>query len=367
MPAPKMLSGLPKPLLFGLYGAIGGLLGALLFGEPVWALLKPPPPLPPDPQVAVSASATVQVYAKSENTFPVRIVRERFEGQVTVTFATPPAFKIAPLTIAADKTEGIATITVDASATPGETPLLLTAQGSNGVSSSSSIKVQVLPTPPPPPALAVAVPPTLAVYKKGTGRFTVSVARRGYDGPISVVVENLPEGVKAAPATIPEEGTETDVTLTAADTTALGTAPLTVSVEATTGKLKAATPTQLIVSNPPIAPVDIVFVLDVTASMQWAIDDLKNGIGKFADTLTKNQLNFRLGLVTFRDLSRPDESVDVIEFKPREVFTNDAKVVPRGHGHSRHPAAATFPKAASKASSRRRRCRIARVRRGFCC
>ena len=28
MPAPKFLSGLPKPVLFGLYGAIGGLVGA---------------------------------------------------------------------------------------------------------------------------------------------------------------------------------------------------------------------------------------------------------------------------------------------------------------------------------------------------
>ena len=31
MPAPKLLSGLPKPVLFGLYGAIGGLLGATAY------------------------------------------------------------------------------------------------------------------------------------------------------------------------------------------------------------------------------------------------------------------------------------------------------------------------------------------------
>ena len=38
MPAPKFLSGLPKPVLFGLYGAIGGLIGALVFkvsGAPI--------------------------------------------------------------------------------------------------------------------------------------------------------------------------------------------------------------------------------------------------------------------------------------------------------------------------------------------
>ena len=41
MPAPKMLAGLPKPVLFGLYGAVGGLIGALFFGELIWYALKP--------------------------------------------------------------------------------------------------------------------------------------------------------------------------------------------------------------------------------------------------------------------------------------------------------------------------------------
>jgi hypothetical protein len=69
------------------------------------------------------------------------------------------------------------------------------------------------------------------------------------------------------------------------------------------------------VQAPPIAPVDVVFVLDVTRSMQWAIDDLKNGIGTFADTLAKNQLDFRLGLVTFQDITNPDEKVRVVTFR----------------------------------------------------
>ena len=328
MPAPKLLSGLPKPLLFGLYGAVGGLLGALLFGELIWSLLKPPAALPPAPQVAVSASATVQVYANSENTFPVRIVRERFEGPVNVNFGNvPAAFSISPVTIPADKTEGLATIAVNASAARGESTLSVTAQATDkAVTASSEFKVAVLPTPLPPPAIAVAVPPNISVYKKGTGKFTVSVARRGYDGPIAVAVGPLPDGVVAAPATIPEDRTETEVTLTATDSVSLGITKLTVSLDAAAARLKAEAPTQLAVSSPPIAPVDIVFVLDVTSSMQWAIDDLKNGIGKFADTLAKNQINFRLGLVTFRDLSVANETVDVIEFKDKEVFTGDGVV-----------------------------------------
>ncbi|MCE9561591.1 MAG: VWA domain-containing protein [Planctomycetes bacterium] len=330
MPAPKMLSGLPKPLLFGLYGAVGGLFGALIFGELIWSLLKPPPALPAAPQVAVSASATVQVYPKSENVFPVQIVRERFDASVTVQFGLlPVGMSISPITFAPGQTTAQATVTTTSAVSPGEYKLSLTADANvdaKPVTAANDFKVVVLQTPAPPPALAVAVPPNLSVYKKGTGKFTVSVARRSYNGPVAVTVAPLPAGVTAAPATIPADATDTEVTLTATDAAALGSATLTVSAEAGAAKLKAEASTLLAVSSPPVAPVDIVFVLDVTASMQWAIDDLKNGIGKFAGTLAKNQVNFRLGLVTFRDISIAGETVDVIEFKDKEVFTADGAV-----------------------------------------
>ena len=72
MPAPAFLAGLPKPILFGLYGAIGGLVGAVLLGEPAWYALKPPLAVAP-PQVAVGASSSVKVYPKTENRLVVRI------------------------------------------------------------------------------------------------------------------------------------------------------------------------------------------------------------------------------------------------------------------------------------------------------
>src|SRR5262245_55689662 len=111
MPAPKMLSGLPKPVLFGLYGAIAGPIGALA-REPLWHLLQPPPAAPPQPQLAVSASATVQVYPNSENTFAVQIARERFDTPVTVKFSgLPNGITIAPVTIPAGTTKAPATVT----------------------------------------------------------------------------------------------------------------------------------------------------------------------------------------------------------------------------------------------------------------
>jgi hypothetical protein len=39
MPAPKFLASLPKPLLFGLYGALGGFVGATFVAEPIYSVM----------------------------------------------------------------------------------------------------------------------------------------------------------------------------------------------------------------------------------------------------------------------------------------------------------------------------------------
>ena len=67
MPAPKLLAALPKPILFGLYGAAGGLLGALVFGELLWYLLRPPvaTAAAPEPRVAVAVARDVEVFVEA--------------------------------------------------------------------------------------------------------------------------------------------------------------------------------------------------------------------------------------------------------------------------------------------------------------
>src|SRR4051812_41549743 len=90
MPAPKFLSGLPKPVLFGLYGAVGGLLGALVFGELLFRLLEPPKR---GGQIAVAASPEVQLLAgkPNRNTFGVEVARSpEYDGPVTVRFEGLP-------------------------------------------------------------------------------------------------------------------------------------------------------------------------------------------------------------------------------------------------------------------------------------
>ncbi|MCE9564091.1 MAG: VWA domain-containing protein [Planctomycetes bacterium] len=251
MPAPKALSMLPKPILFGLYGAIGGLLGALVFGEILWWVLKPPAAVAslPEPRVAIAASKDVEVFVEGRNSFPVQIARADFEGPVTVRFDDlPTGVTASPVNIPADKTEG------------------------------------------------------------------------------EVVVM----GGRAAPVT-------TKTAKLVAEATANGktaSADAAVSVK---------------VWDPPRPQADIVFVLDVTSSMQWAIDDLKNGIGKFADTLAKARIDYRLGLVAFRDVTVKGEKVEVVEFNTGDVFTADGTVFREKVGTFRASGGGDIPESSLEA------------------
>src|SRR5262249_28708143 len=113
MPAPKFLSGLPKPVLFGVYGAVGGLLGALVFGEPLYRVLEPPK-TEEGPHTAVAASPEVQLLAgkPNSNTFGVEVARsEDYDGPVTVRFeGLPEGVTAKPVAIAKGETKGTATI-----------------------------------------------------------------------------------------------------------------------------------------------------------------------------------------------------------------------------------------------------------------
>lgn len=322
MPAPSFLAGLPKPILFALYGAIGGLLGAIVLGEPAWWLLKPPEAVRA-PELAIGASSSVKVYPGTKNTFVIRIARERFDSPVTIKFANvPPGISLPSVTVPAGESQIDATVTADASVPMGTSKVTFDAAGENGTpTASGAIDIEIIA---PPPALALAVPPSLAVFVNGTGKFTASIARRNYSGDISIAVDPLPAGVTVARAVIPPGGNDVEVTLSAAPTTTIGTTKLTVTAAANSGGVKTEAPTQLEVRKPPIAPVDIVFVLDVTASMQWALGDLKNGIGKFADGLSKSQINFRLGLVTFQDITNAGEKVEVVQFDGSPFTANPA-------------------------------------------
>jgi Ca-activated chloride channel family protein len=89
-------------------------------------------------------------------------------------------------------------------------------------------------------------------------------------------------------------------------------------------------PRRIVVEAPPPPPpkVDVMFVLDVTGSMQDQIDGVRKGIGAFVKGLRQHKLDVRVGLTYFRDrIPQPNnvpEDPKALTFKG-DVFTADPK------------------------------------------
>lgn len=218
MPAPRALSFLPKPLLFALYGAVGGLLGALVFAEPLYHLLTPAP------QLDLVASPEVEVFVEGQNTLLAR------------------------------------------------------------------------------------------------------VSRGGFDGPVVVRLEGLPADVTAEPVTIPAGQADAEVVAVGgpnAAVVAAHTAKAVAEAERGSKTLRAEADIKFKVTNPPKPLADIVLVLDASVKMQWAFDELKIGIAKLADSLSKARIDYRIALVTFREHARRGTLVEVTQFG-KEPFTTDS-------------------------------------------
>lgn len=233
MSAPKWLAAWPKPVLFGLYGAIGGLLGALLLGEFILRALGP--------QQAQAGDAR------------------------------------------------------------------------------------------PEPRLAVAASPELQLYQGGSNKLIVEILREDFTSEVTIRAEQLPPGLSVREVKIPPHQTEAELELQASPTAKAE--PATINIVATarpsTKSISASTSTRLTVLPAALPQADIVFVLDVTFSMDGQILGLQDGITKFASDLARAKVDARFGCVAFRDLFHPEE--DPVQFPPMtalrfggEVFTADA-------------------------------------------
>lgn len=73
-----------------------------------------------------------------------------------------------------------------------------------------------------------------------------------------------------------------------------------------------------LVSGENRVPIDIVFVIDQTASMGDVIDNVKDNLDRFAELLREHGFDFRLGLIRFSDVIEwisPTTTDDVSEFE----------------------------------------------------
>lgn len=292
---------------------------------------------PPPPTLQLAASPKVSVYPGGSAKFVVKIARQRFEGPVTV--RVPAAQRkggqifVAPITIEADKSEGELEVAVDDSALGGPLPrkqaLQVQASGTKGPATTANLPLELLA---PPSDLQLTLSPEVDLYQGGKGRFKVRVARTGFLGPVQVRFEGVPPGVTLPAATIPAGATEVELLGEAKFKTKLGKHPLAAIAagpKAPDGKVPQAKADfalnvkELDPSKRPPA-LDVVFVLDVSNSMDPQIQGVRNGVQQFIEELAGNEIKARIGMVAFRDITFDDEPLKVLKFD-KQPFTTDIK------------------------------------------
>src|SRR5262249_38584026 len=129
-------------------------------------------------------------------------------------------------------------------------------------------------------------------------------------------------GVRGGEVMIAADAVQGVVELEAAADAAVGNHDIT--VRGSSGAVAKEAPVRLTVSRvvpPPPPEVDILFVLDVTGSMQFAINGVRDGIRDFVAVLGKRELDSRVGLLAFRDRLIREEP-ELLRFDG-EVFTKD--------------------------------------------
>jgi Ca-activated chloride channel homolog len=74
---------------------------------------------------------------------------------------------------------------------------------------------------------------------------------------------------------------------------------------------------------PTVTPkIDIIFVLDVTSSMEFGINGVRQGIQNFAGELDKQKLDSRVGLIAFRDRFQKEEP-EILTFDGSPFTSNN--------------------------------------------
>lgn len=163
---------LPKPVLFAIYGAIGGLLGALVLGEVLWWLLRPPVQQV-KPALQLAASASLTLYQGGKNLLPIKVGRTGKVGPVTLKATDlPEGITVADVTIPEDKDEAKVEVVAaaGAAATSKEVKLI----GSGGADTRADVKLK-LTVKPPPPSLRLAMSPKVELFQGGKNRFSSSL------------------------------------------------------------------------------------------------------------------------------------------------------------------------------------------------
>ncbi len=317
----------PKPALFALYGALGGLVGAFCAGEPLWGVMKPPAATapPPPPPIVMAVSPRVQVYPGGENRCPVKIARQRCRGEVIVRLSgLPKGVRATQLKLDAEATEGDIVVSADESVPCGSTVVAVDASGESEhgpFAIPSETRVSVLELQQPPKLLRMSVSPQVELIRGSSNRFQVRIARDNFSAPVSLDAQGLPAGVTVTPLVISDAETIAELVVTSDSEASVGTHVAQVAGRVKEPGLEATEQLSVVIRDPSKPAVDIMFVVDVTGSMQFAITGIRDGLEDFVKRLRENRIDARVGLVAFRDRLAGEEP-DLLSFGS-EAFTKD--------------------------------------------
>jgi Ca-activated chloride channel family protein len=278
--------------------------------------------------VRLGIPSAVRVYLGGKNRFVVKLSREGFQGPVRIEAEQPPeGVRFSAVNVPEDKDEAEVEVQAAADLPPGTHSLTVWGRAQDGKDvrdNSGTIELTVEPL---PAQVRLSVPAEVTAYQGGKAQFRIKLARDHFTGPVKLRFQGLPESIALPDTTVDEDNSEAVFTVQAPESSKLGEWPVTLigTRQDGEGKTRAITRFNLRVRALPVPQADIVFVLDLTGSMQFAIDGIKLGIQTFATELEKSRIDARIGLIGFRDLEVDKEPVNplFVMTVQEKAFTKD--------------------------------------------
>ena len=225
---------IPKPIVFGFYGALGGFLGVLLLGELFWLLHPTPQVVVP---LHVKVSRDLIVYPGTTSIFQVKIKRQGFEGPVRVEkVSLPDGVGMSAVTIDADKDEADVEIKTEDDAKTGTYDVKMRIASTTDAKIEVSEKLQLY-LQDPPPTLRASVSPFVTVFAGGKtkNRFDFKVQRlrfadRNFEGRVRTDVLEWPTGIDFEAVTLDKDKDQGTISVGAAKDAKVGAHALTMEV-----------------------------------------------------------------------------------------------------------------------------------------
>jgi hypothetical protein len=319
----------PKPVLFAICGTLGGLAAAIVLGLPV-SLVLAPTPQQLEAKIRIAQPESMAVYLGDKNRFKVRLALDHWHGDVVLTVQpTVTGVKAESVTVHEPDTEAQIEVTVAPTVAEGSHSLRIVATGAGAKPPTPAEGVLQLKVLRQPPSLRIAVANPVKIDQGGKNRFTVKIARGNFEGDVKVRFDNTPQGVTLPTAIIPADSTQMEIEARASADAPIGSRAVTASAESVDyGKITPArAPCTLEVLHRPIPKVDILFVLDLTGSMGFAIDGIKTGIRDFVEKLELQSIDAQIGLIGFGDIEEdgPRGEPFALKFGDGETLTRDYK------------------------------------------